>query len=59
MIGAPSDNLGRAGKVTDRLLDKISELKAKRDDALAQIDAWEEASPELSDQLADLRFRLL
>lgn len=50
---------GKPARREDGLLDKISELKAKRDDCLAQIDAWEAASPELSAELSDLRFRLL
>lgn len=50
---------GKPARREDALLDKISELRAKRDSALAQMDIWEESAPELADQLDELRLKLL
>lgn len=42
----------------DDLLDKISALVRARDSTLRQMDAWQEAQPELEPILDDLRLTL-
>lgn len=46
------------GKREDQLLDKISDLKAKRDDTLKQIELWRETDPALAEILNDLELHL-
>jgi len=46
------------GKREDQLLDKISDLKRKRDDTLTQIDIWRETDPALTEILNDLELHL-
>lgn len=43
----------------DRLLDKISELIAKRDATLMQLSIWEESDPALVEMIDDIRLQLM